>query len=143
MPIICNELSRVKEPWGIDVTISFDDELTGASLQTATFNFTSEEDIDALFDERMTKAIDNLTLERPNLETAGCPNAGGTCNKDCNHDYKYTFEQIGDKVTIDLKEGPRAGTLTIGDVERILRAKGIMLPGEKWGEFTLREVKNG
>jgi len=130
MPISYKELERKREPWGIDVRVKIFDEATSATLREITVRFDSEKQIDSELPDRMAKAIHSLSVAMPSFAEHGC---GGKCSGD----HQYSLVQIGERKTVDIAEGPRAGVLQVGEVEKVLRAKGLLLPGQKWGDFAL------
>lgn len=130
MAIIYKERNRTKESWGIDVGLVIFDDATTAILREITLRFDSEKQIDSELSDRMAKVISSLSVAMPSFAEQGC---GGKCSGD----HQYSLVQIGERKTVDVVEGPRTGTLQVGEVEKVLRAKGLLLPGQKWGDFAL------
>jgi len=134
MAITYKERNRTKEPWGIDVGMVIFDEETSAVLREITLRFDSEKQITAELPDRVAKAIQALSTDMPNFVEGGC---GHACGGKCSGDHQYSLVQMGERKTVDVVEGPRTGTLSVGEVEKVLRAKGLLLPGQKWGDFAL------
>jgi hypothetical protein len=128
--IAYSEISRIQEPWGVDVRVRLYDDTLQATIQEITLCFDSLDQVDQELPERMTQIISNTsTVEMPGFESEGC---GKTCSSGC----KYNLVQIGETTAVvDKVDGSRMGTLTVADVEKVLRKKGLITSTQKWWDF--------